>query len=46
MKTLKFVGRLLKRCLMIPVFFCCPTCGLSRQEMEEIGIDLSGQGRE
>lgn len=46
MKNLKFVGRLLKKCLMLPIFLCCPTACLTRQEMQEMGIDLSGQGRE
>lgn len=46
MKTLKFIGRLLKKCLIFPIFLCCPTFGLSREEMKEMGIDLSGQGRE
>jgi hypothetical protein len=31
--------------LMIPIFLCSPTACLTRKEMEEIGIDLSGQGR-
>lgn len=46
MKNLKFVGRLLNKCLMLPIFLCCPTACLTRQEMQEMGIDLSGQGRE
>lgn len=46
MKTLKKAAKVLKALLFLPFFLVCPTCGLTREQMQEMGVDLSGQGKE